>query len=256
MKQIISKLLSESQNWMKCTRHKDAKRMCDIASHARALGIKGYDVDRSRFCPHPESDPAYICELGSWYFADRDQHQRAMSAINTLETFWGNEFNFKLEDFMKEVHENYERCGNNCAQMNLDRLAFDPEHTAAEGFSLPVCVSDHVNLDDFLKKGPRRWHFPSVCGDFTSNETEAFLLAANMGPSSQVAKTKSVQELWRDRIPRVSFFVIHICVTVLLIFCRSLRDSALSITTWLYASTTSTGQRLGNGRPNRTSCTT
>lgn len=195
---------------MKCTHHKDAGEMCEKATQARERGSKGYDVDRSRFCPRPESDPTYVCELGAWYFADAHQHQRQMSALNTLETFWGNEFNFKLEDFMAEVHENYKRCRNNCTQMSLDRPAFDPEQTAARGFTIPVCVSDHVHLDDFLKKGPRRWHFPSVCGDFTSNETEVFLKAVNMGPDSQAAKTQSIQQLWRDRIPRVSSFEIRI----------------------------------------------
>ena len=131
LKQVISKLLSESQNWMKCTHDKNALKMCEKGRQARGRGIKGNDVDRSRFCLHPETDPTYICEVGGWYFSDDHQHQRRMCGLNSLETFWGNEFNFTLEGFMGEVHGNYERCGNNCAEMSLDRLAFDGDYTAA-----------------------------------------------------------------------------------------------------------------------------
>lgn len=206
MKQIISKLISDSNNWMKCTHHKDATKMCKAADAARQRGTKGYAVDRSRFCPHPETDPAYICQVEGWYFADDHQHERPMSGLDALETFWNNEFKFTIEEFMGEAHANYEACRNNCPQTNLDSLAFDGNYAEARGFTLPVCQNDHNTLSDFLKKGPKRHHFPAICGDFRSNETEGFMNAVNMGPDSQVAKTPSIEQLWRDRIPRVSPF--------------------------------------------------
>lgn len=178
--------------------------MCEKARLAKGGKHSKNDyVDRSRFCPHPDTDLTYICEVGGWYFADRDQHQKKMAGLDSLSSFWNNEFNFTIDQFFKEVHDNYERCRNNCSQMNLDTLTYDTDLTAAQGFVIPVCSNDNNRLADFSKKGPTRWHFPSVCGDFTSNETEQFMKAANMGPNSQVATTQSIQELFRDRIPRV-----------------------------------------------------
>ena len=209
LKTVISKLLTESQNWMKCTHDKNAPKMCEKASKARGQGLKGNYVDRSRFCPHPETDPTYICEVGGWYFADDHQHQRKMCGLDDLETFWGNEFNFTLDQFLEEVHTNYETCGNNCTEVRLEQLVFDGDYGAARGFAIPVCRNDYVHLSNFEKKGPTRWHFPSICGDWRSNETEGFMKAANMGPDSQAAQTRSIQQLWRDRIPRVSSLCIQ-----------------------------------------------
>ncbi len=58
----------------------------------------------------------YICQIGGWYFADDHQHEKRMSGLDVLETFWENEFKFTLDEFMGEVHTNYETCSNNCTQ--------------------------------------------------------------------------------------------------------------------------------------------
>ena len=86
MKQVISKLISQSHNYMKCTHDEAAPKMCKDAKAARQLGGEGYGVDRSRFCPHPDADPTYICQVNGWYFADDHQHEKCMSGLDMLET--------------------------------------------------------------------------------------------------------------------------------------------------------------------------
>ena len=211
MKQVISKLISQSNNYMKCTHDDTAPKMCEDAEAARQLGVKGHGVDRSRFCPHPDADPTYICQVNGWYFADDHQHEKLMSGLDTLETFWENEFKFTLDEFMEEVYANWETCGNNCTQTNLAKLTFSGDYEGVRGFTLPVCRNDHNQVSDFLKRGPKRYHFPSICGDFRSNETEGFMKAVNMGLDSQAVKTRSIEQLWRDRIPRVSRLTSNIC---------------------------------------------
>jgi hypothetical protein len=183
--------------------------MCADAKKAREHGAKGKSVDRSRFCPHPESDPTHICQVNSWYFADAHQHEQTMSGLNSFETFWDNESHFTLEEFMKEVYANYEECGNNCERKGFRGIAnvtYSGDLTPVRGFTLPVCQNDYGQnkLSDFSKKGTRRHHFPAVCGDWKSNETEDFMLAMNLGPDSPTAKLTTLSQLWRDRIPRVS----------------------------------------------------
>ena len=53
-----------------------------------------------------------------------------------------------MQEFLKEVPDNYEKCHSNCTQMSPDTLAFsiDNDGTAAKGLAGPVCVNDHMRL--------------------------------------------------------------------------------------------------------------
>lgn len=213
VKNIISDVLAQGYNYMKCTHQSDAPKLCrDAKSNPRKIG-------HSRFCPEPEADPYLICQLGKWYFSVLQQHEREMIGIDNFEKFHFNKFKFKLPELLQEAWESYKRCGNKCQRTQWQNLPFSAD-LAPGGFSLPTCVSDYITLDDFFKHEGKpnnlhSWGFPSVCGNFRSNETRGFMDALNAGFETKVYKNREPKLLWVDRIPRVSSLTVaFVCLFI------------------------------------------
>lgn len=201
IKNIASNLRARGYNYMKCTHHPQGAKLCrDAKSNDKKIGL-------SRFCPEPETDPNLICQLGKWHFRVQQQHEIEMIGIKDFSTFLENKYNFTLAEFQKEAWDNYKTCGNNCKETNWEDLAFGGRISSK--WTIPTCVNDGVHLNDFFTNqgAPNNvlaWGFPSICGDFHSNETQYFMDALHIGLESKVYQGRDTSELWEDRIPRVS----------------------------------------------------
>jgi hypothetical protein len=229
IKGIISKLLSKSYNYMTCTHDENARGMCE-ASEKYSQSSNEVEADmvtlsRSRFCPRPDTDPDLICQVEKWYFAVTDQHARAMNGLDAFEGFQSDRFKFRRKELFQESYDNYERCWNNCTNLDWHKGPFSRDMDFAGIFHMPTCKSDKLYLADFTqfwgwKAHPGKswngyysgewtqWNFPAVCGDHHASETKGFLEAMNAGIHSDVYAHhyyyRSTDQLWKDRIPRVS----------------------------------------------------
>jgi len=228
---------------MACTHDPKARAMCDAADKYSKPSSEWDErmttLSKSRFCPLPDTDPNMICQVEKWYFAVTSQHDRAMNGLDSFEGFQLNRFKFKRKELFKESFDNYIRCGNNCTNLDWHKGPFSRDMTFAGIFHIPTCKSDNLRLMDFTqfwgwKAHPGKswngyqtgewttWNFPAVCGDHHASETQGFLEAMNAGIHSDVYAHhyyyRSTDQLWKDRIPRVSgsipFCIIELMLTL------------------------------------------
>jgi hypothetical protein len=201
IKNIASDLLARNYNYMKCMHHPQATKICrDAKSNDKKIGL-------SRFCPEANNDPNLVCQLGKWYFSIMQQHEIEMVGIKDFSTFLDNKYNFTLMEFQKEAWDSYKTCGNNCSDTDWETLPFGG--SVSSKWKLPTCVNDGIHLNNFFihqgkVNNQHAWAFPSICGDFRSNETQGFMEALHIGIDSKPYKGRDTSELWEDRIPRVS----------------------------------------------------
>jgi hypothetical protein len=256
VKGIISKLLAKSYNYMACTHDQKAQSMCDSAEKYSKPSSEWDDnmrtLSKSRFCPRPDTEPDLICQAEKWYFAVNNQHNRALNGLDAFESFQGDRFKFRGKELFRESYDNYLRCGNNCTNLDWHKGPFSRDMAFAGIFHIPTCQSDKLHLEDFTQywgwkahpgkswNGYRHgewtgWNFPAVCGDHHAGETKSFLEAMNAGVFSDVYahhySMRSTDQLWRDRIPRVSNSTLQEPETYLLFDSNLRRSTSPPITT-------------------------
>lgn len=260
VKGVISKLLAKSYNYVTCTHDPKARSMCDAAEKYSKSSSEWDEkmtiLSKSRFCPRPESDPDLVCQVEKWYFSVNQQHSRAMNGLSMIESFQGDSFKLRRNELFQEAYDNYVRCGNACTNFDWHKGPFSRDMTFTGSFHLPICQNDQLNLVDFTRywgwnahpgmswygygNGEwSSWNFPAVCGDHHASETRGFLEAMNAGMRSDVYSHhyfyRATDQLWRDRIPRVSshHFLLH-CDAYLLRDSNSKHlASHLTTTSWL-----------------------
>ena len=207
VKNIASELLARNYNYMKCTHHPQATKICrDAQGNKSKIGL-------SRFCPEPMNDPNLVCQLGKWYFSVHQQHEIEMTGLKSFKSLLNDQYNFTLEEFEQEAWDSYKMCGNDCRDTDWESLPFGGSITSK--WKLPTCVNDGVHLNDFLihqgqLNNVHAWGFPSICGNFHSDETQDFMDAMHIGIGSEVYKGRDPSELWEDRIPRVRSFKLRV----------------------------------------------
>lgn len=214
---------------MTCTHDQNAQSMCDSAQKYSKPSTEWDDnmrtLSKSRFCPRPNTEPDLICQTEKWYFAVNNQHSRALNGLDNFESFQGDRFKFRRNELFQESYDNYQRCGNNCTNVDWHKGPFSRDMAFTGIFHIPTCQSDKLHLTDFTqywgwKAHPGKswygyyngewtgWNFPAVCGDHHADETKGFLEAMNAGVFSDVYahhySMRSTDQLWKDRIPRVS----------------------------------------------------
>ena len=206
---IMSRLLSESYNYMKCAHNHDAVQKCEAAKHAKkhrnALFKGQWHTDKQYWCPKPEEDPTLVCSVIKYYFAKERQHEKDFIGWDQLESFAGGRYNLSWPELFQTSWENYEKYRNDFST-HLEDFFLANGHFSP-GFFLPTCVNELVKFADYntlLSLGHNRWNFPGMCGNFRANETAAFMDLMNAGVKSDLHKNKHALAFWRDRIPRVN----------------------------------------------------
>lgn len=249
VKGVISKLLAKSYNYLRCTHDPKARSMCDAAEKYSKSSNEWDEsisiISKSRFCPRPDSDPDLICQVEKWYFSVNEQHTRAMNGLDAFETFQADRFKFRRKELLQEAYDHYAQCGNNCTNLDWNKGPFSRDVSFTGAFHLPTCQNDHLSVPDFTRfwawkahtgkswngyeNGEwTQWDFPSICGDHHASETKGFLEAMNAGEHSDVYAhhhpIRATDQLWRDRIPRVSDLDTHPLFCVILIILKGSRD--------------------------------
>ncbi|PBP24905.1 hypothetical protein BUE80_DR004096 [Diplocarpon rosae] len=189
VKSLISDTLTSDFNFIKCGFDQSAPRLCKAS-------LESGKADSTVFCPHPDTDPQFMCDAKRWYFADHRAHARKIVGAGGFETFAGGRFNFTTRDFLLESFRNYEQYGYANPE-NFGAWGHDNSTSQSVGFRLPVCITDKPH---FGKKG-----YPAICGDWHSSETAAFIDAMNAGVNStiyQYRHDKSPMKLYTEIIPQ------------------------------------------------------
>ncbi len=193
VKGLISDTLTGDFNYIKCGYFEHAASHCKKAETAK----KGKDL--SVFCPYPDTDPQFMCNARRWYFADRHQHDIPMVAAKKFEGFASNRFNFTQHNLLQESFQNYELYGYS-KPGEFESWGYGNSSSQGIGFNLPVCVTDKPRF--FERKG-----YPSICGDWHSSETAAFIEAMHTGPNSTIYSYRhdgKPMYLYTEIIPQVS----------------------------------------------------
>ncbi|KAK2629081.1 hypothetical protein QTJ16_002184 [Diplocarpon rosae] len=189
VKSLISDTITSDFNYIKCGFDQSAPRLCKAS-------LESGKADSTVFCPHPDTDPQFMCDAKRWYFADHHAHDRKMAGAGGFETFAGGRFNFTTRDFLLESFRNYEQYGYANPE-NFGAWGHDNSTSQSVGFRLPVCITDKPR---FGKKG-----YPAICGDWHSSQTAAFIDAMNAGMNSTIYKyrhDKSPMKLYTEIIPQ------------------------------------------------------
>ena len=203
---------------MKCTRRKDATKMCAEGLEAKSGWKKSY------FCPRPDSEPEVICQVARWYWEMYHSHEVPLPGRDSFETI--SRLNMSYYPMLKEAYDKYKEEGN----VFHSQMANEEGQTLGDGlFHMAICENNLLEIKNFGfdRKKPvlpheqhyRQWAFPAFCGDFRGNETRSFMSAIGAGIGSNPYQNldfgheKLSGQLWRDRIPRVCFSACFLGIT-------------------------------------------
>lgn len=214
--EVASKLLAQGTNYMKCTHVEDPKKLKEYCEPERPHLVL------ARICPRPDTDPSLVCQVNKWYLAQHGQHEETLDGIDKFPSFARGKYQTGVHDLLMQSYDHYERYGNRNVNYGGEG-AFPGEGMQGIGFHLPTCVSEYVHLSDWSYSNPYKntpWNFPSVCGDHHANETEDFMQAININDDTY----KAAAQLFKDRIPRVSWQLSLRYMTFLLIVPKQLHD--------------------------------
>lgn len=217
VKHVMGKILRESNNYVKCMHFHDA---AEAERHYKFIkGTKGRHESwwttayrKSLVFPEYDTDPLLMCQVAHWYPAtDGNSHENAFVALDTIETFDDNSYNFTWAELYQESWRYYKTYGNEVNKVDWMSWALGSSDVAS--FHLPHCVNDHLGPYDLNPSFDRRCNspkgirYPFMCGPL-ANETQQFREAPNTDEQSMLYNRREKHgrqnELFSDVIPRVS----------------------------------------------------
>jgi len=227
VKAIISSIAAKGHSYMACTNSIQAQDTCAEISESSPNHVPWI---KSVICPDPVNKPTEICQASYWHIAETGSHQSEMPLLSSFnDSYWKDNFNLIITpaQALNESYTYYNKHGNDFSDLNAENLW---EYSQDSLFHLPICWHETNMIANYNFMSGRPGWFPSVCGDFRGSETAAFMKAIDLGPESALYSQgvensnkkqplitdKRPNELYYDRIPRVSLFNLIFSLTELI----------------------------------------
>lgn len=171
---LITESLTSSHCYVKCFDSSNhGKRFCSASAKD------------ARYCPTADIGCDTKC------FTTRATDNKEVELVGAKHL---SQDSLTLQDITKYSYEYYKRHGNShLTSTNIsDPVTGLKSQSEVSRISLPVCMSKQI---DYTKAGGKTPNFPAMCGDWSGNETEAFLSRIGFGKDDRDVKSNMAEEL-------------------------------------------------------------